>query len=70
MNLFADESLDRVIVDRLQKGGHEVVYVAELAPINYSARISDKSAAAAAKALRIGSGMVSRGFQGNRRCTA
>ena len=32
MNLLADESLDRGIVDRLRQGGHKVVYVAELAP--------------------------------------
>ncbi|MGD8792465.1 MAG: DUF5615 family PIN-like protein [Anaerolineae bacterium] len=32
MKLFADESIDRQIVDRLRKDGHEVQYVAELEP--------------------------------------
>lgn len=32
MNLLADESVDRAIVERLRDDGHEVVYVAELTP--------------------------------------
>lgn len=32
MNLFADESVDRPIVERLRQEGHDVVYVAELSP--------------------------------------
>ncbi len=32
MNLLADESVDRPIVERLRQQGHEVVYVAELSP--------------------------------------
>ena len=32
MNLLADESVDRPIVDRLRQQGHDVVYVAELSP--------------------------------------
>ena len=32
MNLVADEDVDRQIVERLRQDGHEVVYVAELAP--------------------------------------
>jgi predicted nuclease of predicted toxin-antitoxin system len=32
VNLFADESVDRPIVERLRDDGHDVVYVAELAP--------------------------------------
>jgi predicted nuclease of predicted toxin-antitoxin system len=32
MNLLADESVDRPIVERLRVDGHEVVYVAELSP--------------------------------------
>ena len=32
MNLVADESVDRAIVDRLRQDGHTVVYVAESAP--------------------------------------
>jgi predicted nuclease of predicted toxin-antitoxin system len=32
MNLVADESVDRPIVERLRLDGHNVVYVAELAP--------------------------------------
>jgi hypothetical protein len=32
MNLLADESLDRQIVERLRLDGHEVLYVAELEP--------------------------------------
>jgi predicted nuclease of predicted toxin-antitoxin system len=31
MNVFADESVDRPIVDRLRQDGHNVIYVAELA---------------------------------------
>ena len=32
MNLLADESVDRPVVERLRQDGHDVVYVAELAP--------------------------------------
>lgn len=32
MNLFADESVDRPIVDRLRQEGHDTLYVAELSP--------------------------------------
>ena len=32
MNLVADESTDRRIVERLRQGGHRVWYVAEMAP--------------------------------------
>ena len=32
MNLLADESVDRPVVDRLRQDRHDVVYVAELAP--------------------------------------
>ena len=32
MNLLADESVDRPIVDRLRADNHPVLYVAELAP--------------------------------------
>ena len=32
MNLLADESVDKLIVDRLRTDGHTVSYIAELAP--------------------------------------
>jgi len=32
MNLLADENVDAPVVDRLRADGHDVVYVAELAP--------------------------------------
>jgi predicted nuclease of predicted toxin-antitoxin system len=32
MNVLADESIDRPVVDRLRQDGHNVIYVAELAP--------------------------------------
>jgi uncharacterized protein DUF5615 len=32
VNLFADESVDSPVVDRLRQDSHDVVYVAELAP--------------------------------------
>lgn len=32
MNLLADESVDRPIVERLRQDGHATLYVAELAP--------------------------------------
>lgn len=32
MNLVADEGVDRHIVEQLRSAGHDVVYVAELAP--------------------------------------
>ena len=32
MNLLADESVDSPVVERLRQEGHQVVYVAELAP--------------------------------------
>ena len=32
MNLLADESVDKPIVDRLRQDGHTVLYIAELAP--------------------------------------
>lgn len=32
MNLLADESVDRQIVERLRQDGHEVLYAAEMEP--------------------------------------
>ncbi|HEV8614832.1 MAG TPA: DUF5615 family PIN-like protein [Methylomirabilota bacterium] len=32
MNLFADESVEQPVVERLREDSHDVVYVAELAP--------------------------------------
>ena len=32
MNLFADESVERPVVDRLRQDSHNVLFVAELAP--------------------------------------
>lgn len=32
MNLFADEGLESVVVERLRSDGHQVAWVAELAP--------------------------------------
>jgi len=32
VNLVADEGVDRPVVERLRRDGHEVVYVAELSP--------------------------------------
>jgi predicted nuclease of predicted toxin-antitoxin system len=32
MNLLADESVDRQIVERLRHDGHEVLYIAEMEP--------------------------------------
>lgn len=32
MNLVADEGVDRQIVERLRQEGHDIVYIAELAP--------------------------------------
>jgi predicted nuclease of predicted toxin-antitoxin system len=32
MNLLANESVDRPIVERLRRDGHDVVYVADLSP--------------------------------------
>jgi hypothetical protein len=32
MNVFADESVDRQIVERLRQDGHRVTYVAEMEP--------------------------------------
>lgn len=32
MNLLADESVDRQIVERLRQDGHEVLYIAEMEP--------------------------------------
>ena len=32
MNLLADESVDKSIVDRLRKDGHSVLYIGELSP--------------------------------------
>jgi predicted nuclease of predicted toxin-antitoxin system len=44
MNLFADEGVDRQIVQRLREEGHQVLYVAELEP-----SISDESILARAR---------------------
>lgn len=32
MNLFADEGVDRPIVERLREEGHTVLYIAEMSP--------------------------------------
>ena len=34
MRLVADEGVDKAIVDRLRSDGHEVHYVAEVAPVS------------------------------------
>lgn len=34
MNLLADESVDKPIVERLRQDNHTVVYIAELHPIH------------------------------------
>ncbi len=44
MNLLADESVDRQIVERLRRDGHRVVYVAETEP-----GMSDEAVLAAAR---------------------
>jgi len=45
MNVFADESIDRPIVDQLRQDGHNVIYVAELAPSISTMRFSPKQIA-------------------------
>jgi predicted nuclease of predicted toxin-antitoxin system len=45
MNLFADESVDRQIVEQLRQDGHDVPYVAEM-----SAGVSDEAVLAQANA--------------------
>lgn len=46
MNLLADESVDRAIVERLRQDGRSVVYIAELSP-----SISDEEVLQQANAL-------------------
>jgi predicted nuclease of predicted toxin-antitoxin system len=47
MNLLADESVDRQIVQGLRQDGHEVLYIAEMAP-----SISDEAVLERANALQ------------------
>ncbi len=47
MNLLADESVDRQIVDRLRQDGHSVLYIAEIAP-----SVSDAEVLSRANALQ------------------
>jgi predicted nuclease of predicted toxin-antitoxin system len=47
MNLLADESVDRSIVERLRQDGYDVLYVAEMAP-----SISDEAVLNEANALQ------------------
>lgn len=41
MNLLADESVDRQIVERLRSDGHEVLYIAEIEPSVSDNRVFD-----------------------------
>ena len=43
MNLVADESVEREVVERLRADGHDVVYVAELAPGNTDDDVLDEA---------------------------
>jgi predicted nuclease of predicted toxin-antitoxin system len=51
MNLFADESVDRPIVERLRQEGHTVSYVAELAPGIADDEVLQRASAAGAPLL-------------------
>ena len=48
MNLLADESVDREVVDRLRTDGHTTLYVAELAPGITDDQVLDEANARAA----------------------
>jgi predicted nuclease of predicted toxin-antitoxin system len=51
MNLLADESIDRLIVERLRQEGHEVPYVAEMAPSISDEAVLERANAATAVLL-------------------
>lgn len=43
MNLLADESVDRQIVERLRQDGHDVLYIAEVEPSVSDAVVFDRA---------------------------
>lgn len=43
MNLLADESIDRQIVDRLRLDGHDVFYIAEAEPSINDEQVFDRA---------------------------
>jgi len=43
MNLLADESVDRQIVERLRQDGHDVLYIAEVEPSISDAAVFDRA---------------------------
>jgi predicted nuclease of predicted toxin-antitoxin system len=43
MNLLADESVDRQIVERLRQDGHDVLYMAEVEPSISDAQVFDRA---------------------------
>lgn len=43
MNLLADESIDRQIVDRLRLDGHDVFYIAEVEPSINDDQVFDRA---------------------------
>jgi predicted nuclease of predicted toxin-antitoxin system len=47
VNLLADESIDRQIVELLRENGHSVIYIAELAPSISDDDVFDRANAAA-----------------------
>jgi hypothetical protein len=48
MNLLADESVEREVVERLRADGHATVYVAELSPSITDDQVLDEANAQAA----------------------
>lgn len=48
MNLLADESVEREVVNRLRADGHDVVYIAELSPSIPDDEVLDEANARAA----------------------
>ena len=52
MQLVADESIDRQIVERLREDGHDVLYVAELEPGIADTMVLEHATAANALLIR------------------
>lgn len=52
MNLLADESVERQVVERLRRDGHTVLYVAEMEPGITDEQVLERANSAAAVSLQ------------------
>jgi len=67
VNLVANEGVDRPVVERLRRDGHEVVYVAELSPSITDEEVLQQANVRSAVLLTADKDFGSRGWRTRRR---